>query len=177
MYRIEFIGTRRRRRVIAETALDANEFQQIAADLGVVPRRARKTGLVAARKAVGDEPVETRWNGKETEARATTGDWIATTLDANLAPLRDDEGHKNVYVIKAARFPELYEPTGQTTPDGAIYRSKGLVEAIRVTGGFEIRAPWGETQRASNGWLLLNGGEVYGNHRDTFAATYEFIEP
>jgi hypothetical protein len=177
MYRIELIGARRRRRVIAEAALGVGEFRQIAADLGVVPKRARKTGLVAARKAAGVEPVETRWNGKETEARAVAGDWIVTALGADLAPLRDDEGHKNIYVIKAARFAELYEATGQTTPDGAIYRSQGVVEAIRVTGGFEIQAPWGETQRAADGWLLLNGREVYGNHRDTFAATYEIVEP
>jgi len=176
MYRIELIGARRRRRVISEAALGEPEFRRIAADVGVVPRRARKTGLVAARVAVGGEHVETRWNGKETEARAAAGDWIVTALGGDLAPLRDDEGHKNVYVIKADRFPDLYEPTGRTTPDGATYRSKGVVEAIRVTGGFEIRAPWGETQRAADGWLLLNGGEVYGNHRDTFAATYELLD-
>lgn len=177
MYRIEFTGARRRRRVIAEAGLGEAEFRQIAAELGVAPTHARKTGLVVAREAAGDEHVETRWNGKETEARAVAGDWIVTALGGDLAPLRDDEGHTNVYVIKAARFPELYEPTGRTTPDGATYRSKGVVEAIRVTGGFEIRAPWGETQRAADGWLLLNGREVYGNHRDTFAATYEIIEP
>jgi len=176
MYRIELIGARRRRRVVAEGALGETEFRKIAADLAVSPRRARKTGLVAARKAVGGEHVETRWDGKETEARAAAGDWIVTALGADFAPLRDDDGHKNVYVIKADRFPELYEPAGRTTPDGAIFRPKGVVEAIRVTGGFEIQAPWGETQRAADGWLLLNGGEVYGNHRDTFVATYELLD-
>ncbi len=176
MFRIEFRGPGQLPRVVSESSLGVSEFRQIAADLGVALKRARKTGLVAAREALGDEHIETHWNGKETEARAAAGDWIVTALGSDLAPLRDVDGRKNVYVIKPGRFAELYEPAGVSTPEGGAYRPRGVVEALRVTGGFEIRAPWGETQRATDGWLLLNGGEVYGNHRDTFAATYEILD-
>ncbi len=137
--------------------------------------RARPDSSLRAKRSI-PSTSRTRWNGKETEARAAKGDWIVTALGPDLAPLRDDEGHTNVYVIKADKFAELYEPAAAATSHGPAFRSRGVVEAIRLTGGFEIQAPWGETQRAADGWLLLNGGEVYGNHRDTFAATYEILE-
>jgi hypothetical protein len=48
-----------------------------------------------------------------------------------------------------------------------------VVDAIRLPGGFDIAAPWGERQQAPSGYLILSGGEVYGNNAETFAATYE----
>jgi len=177
MYRIDYIGARRRRRLISDTRLHVEDFRAIERDLGLAAKRARKTSCVAARKTAGGELIETRWNGKETEARPAPGDWIVTTLGADgVTPLRDEAGETNVYVIGAARFGDLYEPAGATTPHGDIYRPRGVVEALRLTGGFEILAPWGEAQRAADGWLLLNGDDVYGNHRGTFAATYELLD-
>jgi hypothetical protein len=41
--------------------------------------------------------------------------------------------------------------------------------------GFDIMAPWGERQVGEQGYLILNGGEVYGNNTDTFEATYELV--
>ena len=67
----------------------------------------------------------------------------------------------------------LLEPANSSRATRTVYRPKGVVEAIRFEGGFDIMAPWGEKQRASDGWLLLNGRDVYGNHQDTFTATYE----
>jgi hypothetical protein len=69
----------------------------------------------------------------------------------------------------------LYEPMSGETPYGRIFRPKGRVEALRLFAGFEIMAPWGEMQRATDGYLLLNGNEVYGNNRQTFEETYQPI--
>ena len=88
---------------------------------------------------------------------------------------RDQDGHANTYVIRSDRFGELYEATGTTGAFGDIYRATSQVEAIYIDGGFEIRAPWDEIQRASSGYLILNGTEVYGNHEETFRASYEII--
>ncbi len=173
MYRVEYRGADRRPRVIAKGAITAQEFQQLAREIGSPARRARKAVPIAARQALGGERIETRWNGKETEARAAAGDWIVTTLAADGAPLRDSDGALNMYVIKPKTFADLYraEEDAPPTEHGALFLSRVTVEALHVGGGFEIVAPWGETQQADDGWLLLNGSEVYGNHRDTFAAT------
>jgi hypothetical protein len=47
------------------------------------------------------------------------------------------------------------------------------VDAIRLPGGFDIAAPWGERQRVPSGYLILNGSEVYGSNAEAFRATYE----
>jgi len=178
MYRIEHKGPRRLQRVVSDSGISAAEFDRLASDLGSPPRRARKTGLVAARRVKRAQRVETRWNGKETENRAVPGDWIVTALAADGSPLRDGAGELNVYVIKADRFGTLYEPVADAaeTADGAVFRARELVDALRVEGGFSILAPWGEMQRANDGWLLRSGSDVYGNHRETFAETYALLD-
>ena len=90
--------------------------------------------------------------------------------------MRDAEGHVNTYSIKAERFAELYEQTTGHTEFGAVFRAKGVVEALFLSGGFEIKAPWGETQRAEAGYLVLNGSEVYGNTREVFERSYAVFE-
>lgn len=164
-------------RVTSSAPLSPEAFRAIAAEIGAQPVRARKVGRIAARRASSLEHVETHWNGKETEADAAIGDWVVTALAPDGVQLRDASGNANVYVIKADRFPELYEPEPATltTPCGEVFRPKGIVDAIRLRGGFEIQAPWGATQRAPDGWLLLNGSEVYGNQSETFAAGYVIV--
>ena len=77
-------------------------------------------------------------------------------------------------MIAADAFPDLYEPTGGHNEHGAIYRAKGVVEALHLPGGFDIVAPWGERQQASTGFLILNlNAEVFGLHEATFASTYD----
>jgi hypothetical protein len=175
MYRIETTGAKNRPRVYSRDRLTADDFRRIADELGVRPVTARKSLGIKARKATVPEHVASYWNGKETEAVAAPGDWIVTALDSTGIPLRDGDGRTNRYVIAAARFAELYKPSfGSDYHDEGVFTPTGTVEAIRVTGGFEIMAPWGEVQRAVDGWLLLSGDDVYGNHRDTFAATYQF---
>ncbi|MGE0767452.1 MAG: hypothetical protein AB7L90_13375 [Hyphomicrobiaceae bacterium] len=178
MYRIEYIGANRNVRIVSPDGLTAADFYQLARDLGIEPRQARKVTRVAARRAVQAALVETRWNGKETESEAQPGDWIVTSLGADGAPLRDDAGHLNAYVIKADRFADLYQeaPNATDTGHGEVFQSRGCVSALCVPGGFEIKAPWGEVQRAHSGWLLLRGREVYGNHTDTFAQTYDLLD-
>jgi hypothetical protein len=122
-----------------------------------------------------NEQIETRWNGRETSNTAEPGDWIVTALSADQMPLRDREGNLNIYVISAERFAELYEPTKVVSPSGTVFRSKGVIQALRLEKGFAILAPWGERQCGDSGYLILNGAEVYGNNAETFAATYEIL--
>ena len=164
-------------RFVAQEKLTPDAFVQLATARSVTPLRARKIGYVVARQALSHGRVETRWNGKETANTAVAGDWIVTNLAADRTPLKDDAGNLNIYVIAAARFGELYEPTGNSIALGQVYRAKGTVQAIALPSGFDILAPWGERQQAARGYLILNGTEVYGNNAETFEATYEVVGP
>lgn len=176
MYKIAQKGPRAEdMRLVADAVLTPDDFKRIARALGRRRLRARKTGFVAARQAVKPEVVETRWNGQETTNRAHAGDWIVANLNPQQQPLRDGDGHVNTYVILGERFDDLYEPTGAQSAFGAVYRAKGVVDAIPLPGGFDIVAPWGERQTSPSGYLLCNGKEVYGNNAETFTATYEVL--
>lgn len=164
-----------RPRLEADARLTPADFAAIAEELGRKPARARKVGHVAARKAAKRETVETRWNGKETTNTARPGDFIVTNLSPRGEPLRDAAGELNTYVITAARFPDLYEATGEDGPLGPVYRAKGVVSALPLPGGFDIVAPWGERQTGADGYLLMNGEEVYGAGTKAFEESYELI--
>lgn len=164
-------------RLIATEELTEADFFAIAAALQAPPVRARKTSPVAARRSGVDQRVETRWNGQETINTAAPDDWIVTNLGPDRRVLRDGEGNANTYVIPAARFPALYRRLTGHNAFGDIHEAVAQVRIVRLAGGFEIVAPWGEVQRASSGYLLLSDdGAVYGNHEDTFRATYELLE-
>jgi hypothetical protein len=160
-------------RLLAPTGLVKGDFEKIAKELAVKPFRAKKTGFVAAREATVEERIETRWDGKETEKTAKPGDFIVTNLTHKKAVLRDSEGHPNTYVIGRGKFGELYERDKGENEFGKIYRAIGSVDAIYFPGGFDILAPWGESQIAASGYLLRNGNEMYGNNKDTFKETYK----
>jgi hypothetical protein len=164
-------------RLESNKVLTAADFQAIAGKSRLEPMRARKTGLIAARRATRARKVETRWNGKETTNRAKAGDWIVTSLSPARKVLRDADGHKNTYVVPAGRFLELYAPLRgkEIARLGKVYRPKGVVTALHFRGGFDILAPWGERQTAPAGYLILNGADVYGNNAETFEATYEAL--
>lgn len=161
-----------------EDVIDRDEFHAIADRLGRPIFRARKKGRVAARKAAASTEVVTRWNGAETKNVAEAGDWIVTALGQGDVAMRDKQGEVNEYVIKPAKFDELYTLAdgAPETPHGAVYAPKGEVSAIELPEGFDILAPWGERQRAESGYLLLNGDDVYGNAKETFEATYERLD-
>ncbi len=176
MYTIEKTGPQRsKHRLVADAMLDEADFRAIARSLDVKPARARKTTPIAARQATTNERIETRWNGSETINTARPGDWIATTLTADGQVLRDGGGHTNQYVVSAADFPRLYTPVDGGGGDefGRLYAARGMVEALHLSDGFDIVAPWGGRQAAPDGYLILSGGQVYGNNAETFAATYE----
>jgi len=160
-------------RLDTDSKLTPVDFAAIGRELGIKPIRARKVGYVAAQRADKPEIVETRWNGRETSNTARVGDWIVTNLSPQRRALRDEDGLLNVYVIAAARFARLYEPTGESCEYGAIYRARGVVSALPLPGGFDIMAPWGERQTGAAGYLLLNGDEVTGSSWEAFAETYE----
>jgi hypothetical protein len=171
---IERTGNLRPRyRLIASRQLKPADFRAVAVKLGRKPLRAMRTGLIAARQATASEAVETRWNGKESQNTAAPGDWVVTNLSKAGQVLRDSSGSPNVYVIRADKFASLYDRHTGETEGGAIYKAKGEVRALYLSGGFDLVAPWGERQQAPQGYLLLNGEEVYGNNRDTFVTSYE----
>ena len=116
--------------------------------------------------------IETRWNGKESTITAEPGDWIVTNMTPKRELMRDNDGHLNVYAIRAEKFSSLYARDMGTTAEGDMYRPVSTVDALYFSGGFEIIAPWGEIQRADAGYILHNGDEVYGNAKETFEATY-----
>lgn len=164
-----------------DAILDPADFYALAEARGVTPVRARKAGKIAVRRVLADEQVTTQWNGDETVNTARPGDVVATSLDAAGAPLRDETAELNQYVITSEVFARNYAaaslPDGSgETPWGDVYAKSATVLAIPLRDGFDIVAPWGARQRAASGYLLLSGGEVYGNAAETFDATYEEIE-
>jgi hypothetical protein len=176
MFTIESAGIfRRKKRLVAPSRLAEAEFRKVADQIGRKAFKARKLGLVAARKAVEAETIETRWDGKETRNTARPGDWIVTNLSPKRKVLLDSNGNENTYVVEGDTFPGLYEPAGGQNKFGQIFKAKNTVDAVYLSGGFDILAPWGEKQTAREGYLLLNGKDVYGNNAKTFDATYEVI--
>jgi hypothetical protein len=166
----------RRNRVVAPARLTDKEFREVASNLRRPVVKARKVGFVAARKVEQREGVVTRWDGHETSNTAEPGDWVVTNLSPDRKVLRDKNGNTNTYVIRADKFPILYDPFTGSNEFGALFKAKGQVEAIYLSGGFDIAAPWGQRQTSAAGYLVLNGDEVYGNHKDTFEATYEVVK-
>lgn len=160
-------------RLSSTSPLSAKEFDEVARRLGATPFKARKIGYVAARKCQRTEDVDTTWNGPETHNVAQPGDWIVTNMSAQRQVLRDGSGHTNTYVIKPDTFQKLYEVTEGENEFGRFYKAKGVIDAVPLPGGFDIAAPWGERQVAGSGYLVRNGADVYGNHSETFEATYE----
>ncbi len=160
---------------VSDTQLTEADFQRLAARPGFDLFRARKIGFVAATRATAQQFVETRWNGCESSNTAEPGDWIATNLSAARQPLRDGDGNLNTYVIRADKFPALYEPLGTNSELGPVFKARASVRALRLPAGFDILAPWGERQTAPSGLLILNGDEVYGIATEPFEQTYEVV--
>ena len=171
-FTLETRGPMRRKRLIAHRQLTPEDFRAIAVKLGTRPSEARRVGLLAARQSTVSEQVETRWNAGESRDTAAPGDWVVTNLTTQGRVLRDKAGQPNTYVIRGERFPELYDRQEGETEFGAIFKPKGTVQVLYLSGGFELAAPWGEAQQSDQGYVVLNGKEVYGNNRATFAATY-----
>src|SRR5688572_18144736 len=74
VYSIEQQGIlRRKARLVAQKRLSERDFADIAKTLRKRPKKARKVGMVAARKAARTERIETRWNGKESSNTAEAG--------------------------------------------------------------------------------------------------------
>ena len=163
-------------RVISSDRLTYDDFDQIATSLDG-KLRARKVGFVAAVKADKEQRIETRFNGTESTNTAHPGDWIVTNMDRNRGLLVDQQGNVDTYVITATKFPTLYERDTGANVHGDIYRPKSVVDAVRLPGGFDIVAPWGERQQRSSGYLLRNRDDVYGIAKEAFDRTYEILKP
>lgn len=162
-------------RFVSHSPLSKCDFLELAQVSGIPLLKARKIGLVSARPLKKAQRIITLWNGQETVNQGKSGDVVVTNLDTSGQPIRDSLGNRNIYIIDANRFPQLYEPVGPSTRRRQVHRPKSVVQALKLEGGFDIVAPWGERQRADSGYLILNGEEVYGNHTETFERTYEVI--
>jgi hypothetical protein len=160
---------------VCDHKLTAAEFATLASQRGHAPVQAQKIGFVAARQAAERQPVETRWNGRETTNTVEPGDWIVTNLAGDRRPLRDGDGNLNTYVILADKVPTLYEPIGTNSELGPVFKARATVQAVPLPAGFDIVAPWGERQTGDSGYLILNGDEVYGVAAEPFDQTYEIL--
>lgn len=177
MYKIERVGASQEDiRVASARALTGEDFTRLARDLGMTPAAAHKSGFVSVRAAGKRQRLDVHWNGKETEIDVEPGDLIVTSMDENREVMRDANGKPNTYAVKPDKFASLYERTTGATDFGDIYRPLGVVEALYLSGGFEIMAPWGELQRAEAGYIVKNGDEVYGNNKETFEQTYRIAK-
>ena len=174
-FRALFRGRQSSMSVVADHKLTEADFERLARELSRPILRARKIGFVSARQATMPEQVTTHWNGVETGNTAIPGSWIVTNLSPTKTPVRDRDGNTNVYVITEDRFPGLYELTSSQNADGAVYKAKSTVDAIRLPSGLDIIAPWGERQVVPDGYLIRSGGEIYGNQTETFEATFEVL--
>ena len=58
---------------------------------------------------------------------------------------------------------------------GQFIKAYNVVEALYLSGGFDILAPWGQRQIAGVGYLLSDGRDVYDNAAATFDATHEIV--
>jgi hypothetical protein len=93
-------------------------------------------------------------NGRDTLGRqrvhqhGTTGRRIATNLSPENDVLRDASGNPNPYVIKAETFPTLYQAIDGENEFGSFFKARNVVDAVYLSGGFDILAPWGEKQIA-----------------------------
>ena len=175
MYKIERIGASNEDiRVTSASALTGEDFTRLARDLGMTPAAAHKSGFVCVRAADQRQRLDVLWNGKETEIDVEPGDLIVTSMDEDREVMRDTGGKPNTYAVKPDEFASLYERATGATEFGDIYRPRGVVkvEALYLSGGFEIMAPWGKLQRADAGYILKNGDKVYGNNKETFEKTY-----
>ena len=162
-------------RLESDAVLTRENFQRIAGEIGISPIEARKIGHVAVRTAIKTEVVETRSNGKETTNTACPGDYIVTNLSPQREPLLDRDGHLNIYVIRAAKFPDLYEqPVSaartalSTAPRASSPRSRCPAASTSPPPGASGRPQPGAISSAK-------APEVYGVSKDAFDATYEVV--
>ena len=159
-------------KLTATAILTEADFEAIAGELGTSPATATKVGYVSARVAETATPVETRWNGKETDNVAKPGDWIVTNLTLEKEILRDDDGNANTYVIEASRFDDLYQIDEGETEHGQVYRAIAEIESLAFPAGLDIVAPWGAQQTAASGYLVRNGSDIYAIAEEAFRETY-----
>ena len=163
-------------RLTSTAPVSAEDFEAIARKIGYDIRR--KIGFVAVVTATESTKVITYRKGKETENIAQPGDFIVTNLvPQTLEPITNDQGQPDQYVIRTDRFPELYDRLdGKETEFGAVFKAKSIVKTIYFPKGFDIVPPWSGRQIGDEGYLFLNGSEVYGCDAQVCHQTYEVVD-
>lgn len=160
----------------ATEKLTRDNFDQLARDLGVVPGLAQKLGdkPVAAMQIVDVNTPVTTINTKDGSVQATKmakpGDAIMTRLNKDGTPKYGSTGELDQWVVDADKLDKLYNKLGQKSDFGAVVGGNNEVLFIELPKGGEIVAPWGGTQKTSDGVLQfsLTTNEVYLNEADGF---------
>ncbi len=163
-------------RLTSTAPLSAEDFETIAKKIGYDIRR--KIGFVAAVKTTEPTRVITYRKGKETENIAQPGDFIVTNLvPQTLEPITNTWGQPDQYVIRASRLAELYDCLDdKETEFGTVFKAKSIVKTIYFPKGFDIVPPWSGRQIGDEGYLFLNGSEVYGCEAQVCHQTYEVVD-
>ena len=160
-------------RLTADALLTSDDFDMIARQLathGLKVFRARKIGHVCARQI----PSQTAPPDDAAGQRGTIGDWLVTNMSKDCRVIRKGDGRPDTYVIPKDKFTILYRRDTGLAEFGEVYAPISIVDAVELPGGLDIVASWGDRQRFTAGFLLRNGGEVYGADTPTFSSTFEY---
>lgn len=163
-------------RLVSAEKLSREDFDALAAELGVIPGLAQKLGdkPVAAMRIVHEETVVNTVNTKDGTIQTTTtakpGDAIMTRLNKDGTPKYGATGELDQWCVDAEKLSKLYNKLGQTGEFGDVVGGNNEVLFINLPKGGEIVAPWGGTQHTADGVLQysLTTGEVYLNEADGF---------
>lgn len=159
-----------------ERKLTKEDFDQLAAELGIVPGLARKLGdkPVAAMQIVHENTSVTTINTQDGSVQATKtakpGDAIMTRLNKDGSPKYGNTGELDQWVVDSDKLEKLYNKLGQESEFGDVVGGNNEVLFIELPNGGEIVAPWGGSQQISDGVLQysLTTNEVYLNETDGF---------
>ena len=160
-------------RLTADALLTSDDFDMIARQLathGLKVFRARKIGHVCARQITSQTALPDDAAGQ----RGTIGDWLVTNMSKDCRVIRKGDGRPDTYVIPKDKFTILYRRDTGLAEFGEVYAPISIVDAVELPGGLDIVASWGDRQRFTAGFLLRNGGEVYGADTPTFSSTFEY---
>lgn len=159
-----------------ERALTKEDFDQLAKALGVVPGYARKLGdkpLAAMQivdHATSVRTINTRDGSVQSVNVANPGDAILTRLNKDGTPKYGATGQLDQWVVDADKLDRLHNKLGQQSEFGDVVGGNNEVLFIDLPQGGELIAPWGGTQKTTDGVLQysLTTDEVYLNEADGF---------
>lgn len=169
-----------------ETRLTKEDFEDLAAELGVVPGLAKKLGdkpsaaMQIVDVATPVTTINTKDGSVQAEKMAQPGDAIMTRLNKDGSPKIGATGELDQWVVDARFLKDLYNPLGKQSQWGELVGSNNEVLFIELPNGGVIKDPWGGpgVQQTSDGVLQysLTTKETYLNEADGFT-TFKVERP